>query len=126
MRDVTISVSPSREVLQALLKHPGLKKINLAAGVPEEESDVLRQIFAKMEEIRIHETSVSPGAGHAIEYVVDTVPLRANKLKKLFFNVTIIYLDPVLSSTSLNKIEVLEVELTEEQANQVTFSYLLP
>ena len=103
-----------RKLLRAILKHPGLKKINLwieFENLEAAESELLTQVFAKMEEIEIYN-------GELAKYVAEAVLQRPNNLKRLLLENTCPdgSLDPVLF-TMLNKFEVLEVGLNEEQAN---------
>ena len=109
------------KLLQAVLRHPGLKKITLAVTVPKAEAHLLVQVFAKVEEIEIldkegHATSTMC---NVIRCVVETVLHRPHNLKKLLFlqAPSSQTLDPVSLATALNTIEVLEVGLNEEQTN---------
>ena len=120
-REIAINDPPKgswHKLCQAILQHPGLKKIILDSShfKPEElkQADLLSQVFAKMEDIEIR-------GWYAARCVVDCVLKGQNNLKRLVLNRTYgedpYGEDPVLLATALNKIEVLDVELTEEQAN---------
>ena len=113
------------KLLQAILQHPGLKKFTWSPWLSNKrdikltaaEVDLLTQVFAKMEEITIN---YSYGYHDDVtRYVIDAVLQGANNLKKLVLNELKWNksVDMVLLVTTLNKIEVLEVGLNEEQAN---------
>ena len=85
MREIAVDDPPRgtrRELLQAVLQHPGLKKIKLAAppgrSLAAAEADILPQVFAKMEEIEL----VGDVFGQTTRYLIDTVLQRSTKIKK--------------------------------------------
>ena len=102
-------------LLQAILEHPGLRKIRLAAeAFPNAEAGLITQVFAKMEEVELSRDKW----GNITKHLVDAVLRGRNNLKKLVLTETILESpDHTSLVTALNKIEVLEVRLTEEQAN---------
>ena len=119
-------------LLQAALQHPGLKKVTLAATCNLEAAGavLLTQVFAKMEEVEIsRDTSHHAGmpqqswsmipCRHATKCIVDSVIQRSTNLKKLVLRRVALdcSMDPVLLATALNKIEVLDLGLTQKQAN---------
>jgi len=115
-RELEIEIIPPK-LLRAVLQHPGLKKITLN-GVTEDwevEPDFIAQVFAKMDEIGICSRAVE----NMTSIMIDTVLQRPNNLKKLYWTggVGVPHCDPVLLANALNKIEVLEVYLNEEEAN---------
>ena len=112
-RELEIDIAPPK-LLRAVLQHPGLKKIT--AGYIEDwevEPDLIAQVFAKMEEIKIYCRAV----GSMTSIMIDTVLQRPNNIKKLYWTGRLRDGDPVLLANALNKIEVLEVYLNEEEAN---------
>ena len=102
-------------LLQAILEHPRLRKIRLAAeAFPNAEAGLITQVFAKMEEVELS----GDKWGNTTKHLVDAVLRGRNNLKKLVLTETILESpDHTSLVTALNKIEVLEVRLTEEQAN---------
>ena len=102
-------------LLQAILEHPGLRKIRLAAeAFPNAEAGLITQVFAKMEEVELS----GDKWGNITKHLVDAVLRGRNNLKRLVLTETILESpDHTSLVTALNKIEVVEVRLTEEQAN---------
>ena len=109
------------ELFQAVLRHPGLKKVKWEITLPawmykikQSEKDLLPEIFSKMEDIHIH------GADK------DLAELVANAILKRSKNVKSLYLgflwgpdgpDVELVVSALNKIETVEAGLRQNEAN---------
>ena len=95
-------------LLRAIHQHPSIKKINFGSCWLFTETELLTK-GAKIEEIEVNSNG-------GTKYVLDTILQRPNNLKKLvvwnFHHVDLVHL-----ATALNKIEVLEVRLSSEQAN---------
>ena len=120
---------PWRELLQAVLQRPGLKKLSwglesrFACDTPlaAAEADLLTQFFSKMEEIEIwsEEKSGLESGQVATRYMVDSVLQRSSNLKRLSLRDAKWHksVNPVRLASALNKIEALVVGLSEEQAN---------
>ena len=111
-----------RDLMRDIIQHPGLKKIILTKhinirGPPKAvDAELLTQVFAKMEEIQIHDFKWAEI--HPTKCLVDAVLNRPNKLKKLVL-IGRMGVDPVLLLTALNKIEILEVNLSKDEANKL-------
>ena len=112
------------ELLLAVLRHPGIKKITLnhlqVRDLTTSEEVLFNQICSKMEEIDFAMDFSLPFESTRA-YVLNAVLQRTDTLKKLALHGShsrpTRFQDPVPLAFSLNKIEVLEVALTEEQAN---------
>ena len=79
---------------------------------------LITQVFAKMEEIQIGWEAVK----NVTKFVIDAALQRPNNLKKLWCfgageEEEDISWDPVLFASALNKVEVLNLRLTDEEAN---------
>ena len=111
-----------RDLMRDIIQHPGLKKIILTKhinirGPPKAvDAELLTQVFAKMEEIQIHDFKWAEM--HPTKCLVDAVLNRPNKLKKLVL-IGRMGVDPVLLLTALNKIEILEVSLSKDEVNKL-------
>ena len=98
-----------QKLLRAIHQHPSIKKINFGALWLTTETELLAHVLAKIEEIKVNSKD-------GTKYVLDTVLQRSNNLKRLVvwdFD----HVDPAHLATALNKIEVLDVRLSSEQAN---------